>query len=89
MQYAEIIRVSTAASERKRLGRLEERHGSCSPSDHQRKEPAMWFERWYQRMKMKRRVRSVVRNRAVQIASALAAVAGMVFGMRRWRATRI
>jgi hypothetical protein len=49
----------------------------------------MWYERWYRRMMMKRRARHVVRNRAVQIASALAAFAGVVLGVRRWRATRI
>jgi hypothetical protein len=49
----------------------------------------MWYERWYRRRMLKRRARDVVRNRGVQVASAIAAFAGLVLGVRRWRATRI
>jgi hypothetical protein len=53
------------------------------------KEASMRYERWYRQMMAKRPARHVVRNRAVQIASALAAFAGVVLGVRRWRATRV
>ena len=48
----------------------------------------MRYSRWYERMKMRRRFGNVARNRGVQIASALGALAGLVIGMRRWRAAR-
>ena len=47
----------------------------------------MWYDRWYKRKTFMGRASNVVRNRAVQIGSAIAAV--LFYGMRRWRATRV
>lgn len=57
------------------------------PNDHEsRKERAMWYDRWYKRRTFKRSASHVIRNRVVQIGSAIAAV--LFYGLRRWRATR-
>ena len=63
----------------------------------------MWYERWYDRvratrpmksmrsmrpMRSKRGIGGFFRNRAVRIGSAIAAGAGLMLGLRRWRATR-
>ena len=56
----------------------------------------MWYERWYDRVRSMRpmrptrrqRFRDFFRDRKVRIASAVGAVAGLMLGLRRWRATR-